>query len=771
MRTRLGILAIAAMMVLSAFPMGALGYQELELQAATDTLQVAGRDTVEQLFWRSGFGASVIGGPTIGGNAGAFSARQTLIEGLASGTTPTGARPIFIEFAQLANASYVAGTVNATDYATQRWNFTAGARTTGAATLGAGAAADAALASYLLRTNHYANGTQSPAGPYLGATGADGVLGLWNVDALIDRVSAITMYGAYNGSALGAFNLTDANLNDADGTNGWQLVPDGLGVSLSSDPEPLFQGFTAANNATGLRGTAYLILGLSEIVALSDPAGDHAWLFDSDPYDASLYNNSQALLVSIVANNDAAHWDATAMTYTNGGAGTVDTGDLALLVTALAGAEAAVGDAARPAVTAARERALTALTSLSDAFGAFPATYDVAGATVTGNWSMVSLWAQAGALEAVSSVYRTTGLVAHMKWMMKASAGLESVLFSAGSYHAVAPEPALSTFTAGAVGLTFGGLRDLALTGEEPLAIWRLVNATQWLFNAPPLMLAGATHPPVIGASFVWNATSLSYAPQVADFSSWSSLLAAYELLSIGPEFLTAVGGGVSTTESASLRLHNATASEVGATIDGLDAQIAALNGQLAALQASFDALNANVTAITDNLTLSLENESINAARIAGLQANLTTLRANLNNTVENLTTVQALFDNSSTRYGDLQKLYNESNINLTAALQNATTLAGEVNKTIDDLMYAQTAMKNQNDTLAKKTSELSYAQGTVALAALGGLVVGIAAFWFLQRFVMAPKSDAPKEPTDKKGSSKKDEEDHDNDEESEDDD
>ena len=759
MRTRLGIVAVAAMLLTTAFPVGAVLYQDVELQAATDALQTAGRDTVEQLFWRSGFGASIIGGPSNAGNAGAFTTRQTSIENLTSGTTPTGVRPIFIEFAALPNASYVAGTVNASDFATQRWNFTAGARTTGAGTLGTGAAASASLAAYLLRTNHYANGTQDIAAPLIGATSADGVLGLWMTEGLMDRLTAVTQYGAYNGSALGAFNLTDPALNDADGANGWQLVPDGLSVMLSSDPEPLFQGFSAADNATSLRGAASLILGLAEIVAYADPAGSHARLFDGNPYDATLYNKSHALLASIVANNDAAHWNAVASTYTQGG-GAQDTGDLALLVGALARAEKAVDNATRPMVAAARERALAALTSLSNAFGVFPGTYDVAGPTVTGNWSTVTLWGQAGALEAVSAVYATTGLAAHRAWMMKASAGLESALFSMDSYHAVNPEPTVSTFTAGAIGATFGALRDLSLTGEEPLAIWRIVNATQWLFTSPPLVLAGASHPPVLGSSFGWNASSQTYLPQSADFSAWGGLYAAYQMLTMGPEFLTAVGGGVSTTLRASLLLHNATASEVGASIDALDQQIATLNGQLAALQASFDALNANVTAVTDRLNLSLENESISAARIAGLQANLTTLRFQLNDTVENLTTIQQLYTNQSTLGGDLQTKYNESNINLTIALANATALASRVNVILEQAEQTRQAMLTTNATRDQQAKDLAYAQNIVGFAVLGGILAGIGLLMFLQRFVMSPRVVKNKEEPSKKGSSKDDKKD-----------
>ena len=751
MRTRLGILVVAGLLLATAVPPTAFGYQELELQAATDAVQAAGRDTVDLLFWRSGFGASMLGGPTLGGNQTAFTSRQTAIENLTGGTTPVGIRPIFLKFGALANASFAAGSVNLSDYATQRWNFTNSSRTTGAATLGTGAASGAAWAAYLLRTNHWVNGTQDPSAPLFGATPADGVLGLWMVEALSDRVSAVTMYGAYNGSALGAFNLSDPALNDNDAGNGWQLVPDALGVTLSTDPEPLFQGFSASNNATSLRGQAALILGLGEIVKLADPAGPRAALFDGDPYDASLYNASLALLRSVVANNDAAHFDAAASTYAAGSGG-VDTGDLALLVTALAAAEGAADAAAKPNITAARERALAALTSLSTPFGVFPASYNVSGSTVTGNFSTATLWAQAGALEALSTVYRTTGLQAHYAWMHKASAGLESALYSAGSYHALAPEPALSTFAADAIAVTFGALRDLALTGEEPLAVWRLVNATEWLFSAPPLVLAGATHPAVIGASFVWNATGDTYASGAKDFNSTLSLLAAYEFLTIGPEFLTAVGGGVSITERAALLLHNATASQVGASIDALDVQIAALQAQVAAIQATFDALNANVTAITDRLNLSLENETISGSRIADLQANVTSLRLQLNHTVDNLTQARELLANTSGTYGELQALYNGTNLNLTAALQNATSLAGRLNQTLADIEDIREAMETTNATREGQGKEVSRAQGVVGLAVLGGVLVGAGGLLFLQRYVMTPRVASEQPETEKKG-------------------
>ncbi len=745
-----------------------MGAQELELLAATDALQTAGRTTVESLFWRSGFGASVLGGPALGGNSAAFNSRVTAIENYTNGTTPVGVRPIFIEFASLPGAQYAPGTVNASDYGTQRWNFTNASRVTGAATLGAGAAADAQWASYLLRTNHYSNGSQSPVAPLLGANGADGVLGLWLVEALQERVAAVAAHGAYNGSALGAFNFTDPALNDNNGSNGWQVVPDSLLVTLSSDPEPLFVGFAPDNNASSLRGQALLILGLASVVELSDPSGAHSWLFDGDPYDASLYNASASLLNTVVMNAQAAHWDAAASAYTQVG-GRVETGDLALLVKALSAAEQAANASMKPAFAAARDRALTALTSLSDTFGVFAASYDVAGATVTPDLANVSLWSQAAVLEAVSSVYATTGLKANYDWMFKASAGLESALFYNGSYHASVPEPAVSTFTALAVAETVAGLRDLAATHEEPLAIYRLLNTTQELFTAPPLTLGGARAPPVVGASFGWNATGSSYIG-ATDFEAVGALFASLEFLSTGPEFLAGIGGGVFVTLRAAGLLHNATATQVGASIDALDLQIAALEGQLATLQASFDALNTNVTATTDRLNLSIENESISAARITDLQGNVTLLRTQLNQTVTNLTQTQELLGNASGKYGDLQQRFNDTNVNLTAALSNASALSGQISLIQNDLDVALMATNTTNGALATRTKDLGYAQQVVAVAVLGGMVVGAAALWFLQRFVLTPRVPGEKgaksdeEKKSDKGQRKDDDDDNDDD-------
>lgn len=751
-RTRLAILSMVGLLIASLLAPAALSFQELELQAATDSLQNAGRTTVDTVFWRSGFGASILGGPSYAGNTTAYNARVAAIEALTGGSTPTGALPLFLEFSDLAGAQYASSSVNASDFTTQRWNFTNGSRVAGAGSLGFGAAAEAAWAAYLLRTNHYpVNGTQDPDAPLIGATDGDGLLGLWLVDGLKDRLTALSLYGAYNGSALTAFNFTDPALNDDNASNGWQLVPEAMGVLLSSDVPPLFQGFSPQDSSTSIAGQAALILGLAEALELADPAGAHAALFDGDPFDASLHANARALLIAVVENAKAAHFDAAASTFTEPG-GRVDTGDLALLTFALAAAEDAVDPGLKANMTAARESALNALTSLANPNGVFPGSYDVASPAVTANWSSVTLWSQASALEATARVYSTTGLAAHYDWMFKASAGLESPLFHNGSYHAEDPEPALSTFTAGAVAATIGGLRDLALTGEEPLAIWRLVNATQWLFTAPPLTLAGAQAPPVIGANFVWNATGMAYESGGTDFGAAGALYAAYQFLTVGPEFYAAVGGGVSVTERAARLLHNATATQVGSAIDALDQQIAALQAQVAALQASFDALNDSVTNITDRLNLSLENESISAQRIVDLQANVTSLRAQLNTTLADLSVAEQILANATGNYTELESRFMNVTNNLTAALQNATTLAGRLNQTQSDLEHFHTALDTTNATLDSRSNALARAQGTLALAVVGGMVAGAVLMLFLQRYVMAPKSAAAKPDEPKKG-------------------
>ncbi len=745
LRKRLSMLSVVGLLIVSILSPAVLAYQELELQAATDSLQVAGRNTVDALFWRSGFGPSVLGGPTHAGNTTSFGARVSSFENLTGGTTPVGARPIFLEYAAQAGLKYLDPTQNASDYSTQRWNASGAALEVTAESLGTGAAAEAAWAGYLLRTNHYVNGTQAPGAPLVGATAGDGVLGLWLVDGLADRVAALSMGAAYNGSALGAFNFSDAALNDNDGTNGWQVVPARMGVNLSTDPEPLFLGFTPSDNGTTLRGQAAVILGLAEIVALADPAGAHASLFDGNPFDASLYNAARPLLVAAVGNAEASLWDATASAYSQPG-GAVQTGDLALYVEALARAESAADAAFKANATAARTRALGALTSLADAYGAFPGTYDVAGSTVTANWSTVTLATQAAALEAFASVFDATGQEAHREWMFKAGAGLESRLFWNHSYHASAPETGTPSVSALAVALTFAGLRDLALTGEEPLAVWRLVNATQRLFGAAPLTLSGAGAPPVVGRSFDWNVSSTAPLNGALDFDAAGALYASFEFLTLGPEFYASVGGGVSVTERAALVLHNATASDVGAVVDALDVQLAALAAQIGALQASFDTLSANVTNTTDRLNLSLENETIDLARIADLQANLTALRYTVENATHNESvSIDAL---ASTRrdFDNLSANFTAVAYNLTLALQNVSGRSGQLNETLAALEVQKTAMANANATIDQRSKEAAAAEGRTALGAGVAFVAGLVLMFLLQWMGILPKTRAPAE-------------------------
>ena len=758
MRKRLSRLSVVGLLIVSILSPAALSFQELELQAATDSLQVAGATTVDALFWRSGFGPSIVGGPTHAGNTTSFTARVTSYENLTGGTTPVGVRPIFLEYASQADLKYLDPTQNASDYSTQRWNRSGAALEVTAESLGWGAAAEAAWAGYLLRTNHYVNGTQAPSAPLVGATAADGVLGLWLVDGLVDRVWAIQMGAAYNGSALGAFNFTDAALNDSDPSNGWQVVPARLGVNLSNDTEPLFLGFTSVDNGTFVRGQAAIILGLAEVVAFSDPAGDHASLFDGNPFDASLHTAAQPLLVAALQNAEAALWDATASAYTQAG-GTVATGDLALYVQALARVEQAADASFKANATAARERALSALVALSDAYGAFPGSYDVSGSTVTANWSAITLASQAFALEALASVFDATGQDAHRAWMFKAGAGLESRLFWNRSYHPSAPESGTATLTAPTVASTLAGLRDLALTGEEPLAVWRLVNATQRLFGAAPLTLSGAQAPPVVGASFDWNVSSTAPLSGASDFDAAGALYASLEFLTLGPEFYASVGGGVRVTERAALVLHNTTASDVGAIVDSLDLQVATLQGQIATLQASFDALSNNITNTTDRLNLSLENESINLARIADLQANLTALRYVVENATHNESvSVDAL---ASTRrdFDNLSANFTAVAYNLTLALQNASLLAGRLNLSLNELEAQKTALKNANATIDQRSKEAASAESRTAAAAAVGLVVGLALMFFLQWLGIFPKSRSPAEP-EAKGKDAKDDKD-----------
>lgn len=743
LQKRLSMLSVVGLLLLSVLSPAALGYQELELQAATDSLQVAGRNTVDALFWRSGFGPSIVGGPTHAGNTTSFTGQLTAFENLTGGTTPLGVRPVFIEYAAQPGLRYLDPTQNASDYSTQRWNASGAPLEVTAESLGMGAAADAAWAGYLLRTNHYANGTQAPGAPLVGATASDGILGLWLVHGLVDRVAALSMGAAFNGSALGAFNFTDGALNDNDPSNGWQAVPARLGVNLSTDPEPLFQGFAPVDNGTTVRGQAAVILGLAQIVSLSNPAGAHASLFDGNPFDASLYGAARPLLVAAVENAEAALWDATASGYSQPG-GAVATGDLALYVQALARAESAADPAFKANATAARTRALSALASLSDAYGAFPGSYAVSGSTVTANWSTVTLASQAAALEAFASVFDATGLSADRAWMFKAGAALESRVFWNFSYHPVAPETGTATLSASTVAATLSGLRDLSLTGEEPLAVWRLVNATARLFAAAPLTLGGAQAPAVIGASFGWNASSTSPLGAAADFEAEGALYASLEFLTLGPEFYASVGGGVSVTERAALVLHNATSSDVGAAVDSLHLQIAALAAQISALQASFDALSGNVTNTTDRLNLSLENETIDLARIADLQANLTALRYTVENATHNESvSVEALIS-ARRDVENLSANFTAVSYNLTLALQNASGLAGRLNQTLADLETQRTAMANANATIDQRSKEAAGAEGRTAIGAAVAFLTGLVLMFFLQWLGVLPKTQPP---------------------------
>lgn len=723
-RQRVTSLVIAALFVSLIVLPAASAFEEIELQTSTDALAAASRTTVDHVFWRSGFGASVIGGPTYAGNVGALAGRTAEFEAMAAATMPNGSKPQFLEFATLDAPTYSSGAGNDSNYATQRWNFTSPWATTGAWTIGAGAAAQAAWAAKLAN-----------------ATGPDQLFALWLIEALSDRVNATRAGGAYTGSTLGAFNFSDPALNDRDPSNGWQRVPSRLTVDMSTDPEPLFQGFLPLDNSSTLGPQAALVLGLAEIMALSNPAGPNAALFDGSPFDGSLYANSRELLHTVVVNAEAYHWDSIASAYGEPDAAFVSTGDLALFLRAVAVAEKAATDADLKAnLTATRTRAATALSSLADAGGVLPGTYTIGGSTVTPDFSTVTLWGQAQSVEAFAAVYAVTGLKADGDWMFKAAAGLESRLFYQGSYHALSPEPVESTFSAQAVGATLGALRDLAVTGDEPLAVYRFGDAFANLFQSPPLTLAGAQTPPVIGASFGWNSTAVAYTP-AADFSGAGAMYAAYELISTGPEFFAAVGGGVSVTERAALVLHNATTADVGVEIDTLDQQIAALNNQIAALQGAFDALNASVTNATDRLNLSLENETISAQRIIDLQANVTALRAQLANSTVDRDVYRGTLDNMTVNLTELETRFLNLTNNLTLARQEAQRNGGLLNQTLVDLDNARTQLNTTNATLAERTRESAAAQQSLAVAMLVAAVVGIVLGLFIHRVVRLPGS------------------------------
>lgn len=712
----------------------ASGYEELELQSSTDALPALGFATVDHVFWRSSFGAPVLGGPTFAGSAAQYDAFRNQSETSTGGVFPNGALPVFIEYRAVSDPVYASGNGSDTDYSTQRWNSTSGDRVAGAASLGAGAAAQAALAQEFLGTNHEADGTQSPSGALIGASNDTGLMGLFLVQALSDRVAALAAGGAYNGSALGAFDLGDPNLTDDDPSNGWQIVPDAMVVDLGST----FQGFTAQDNASSLAGQGALILGLAEVVRLSNPTGDWGALFDGDPLDSSLYDTSRALLGAVANNARAYHWDATAGTYDEPDRASVDTGDLALFARALSVAEvAAASDAAlKDSITPLRESAVAALAMAAGTGGKYAATYTLSGSTVTPDSGNTSLWGQAQVIEAMAASYAVTGLKADFDAMLAASAGLESGLFRGGSYAAASPETGSTTYTGAAVAALVGALRDLALSGEEPLAVYRFVDAYDTLVAAPPLTLSGAQAPPIVGAAFSYNTSNATALPATG-FDALSAMLAAYEFASTGARFNLAVGGGVSITEAATLRLHAATAVELGVAFDALDQQIAALQVQLDNLQAQFDAINSTASDVEDRLNLSLENESISLARIQDLIDNVTALRAQLNQSQGSEANATALFDN-------VTKTLEETRLelaNLTEDLADAQNATSQALGALD--------LEHENRTMADQRADLTQsqlddalndrnaAQANAAFAAIAGVLAGFALFYVVNRFVM----------------------------------
>ena len=111
---------------------------------ATDGLSAAGLSTLDHVFWRSGFGASVLSGPTFAGNQGNYDAFAAQTETWSGGSVPNGALPLFLEYSAVAAPNYASGAGNDSDYATQRWNTTGASMWTGAFEIGTGAAAQAA---------------------------------------------------------------------------------------------------------------------------------------------------------------------------------------------------------------------------------------------------------------------------------------------------------------------------------------------------------------------------------------------------------------------------------------------------------------------------------------------------------------------------------------------------------------------------------------------------------------------------------------------------
>jgi hypothetical protein len=730
------------------FPL-ASAFEELELQAATDALSSQGFATVDHVFWRSSFGAPLLGGPTYAGNASEYDAFKTAAEGWSGGLTPTGALPVFLEFQSLSNPSYAGGNGSDTDFATQRWTFTNSSRVVGAPSLGAGAAAQAVWAQEFLRTNHDPDGTQSPGGALVGASNDTGLLGILMVQALKDRIAAVTAGAAFNGSSLGAFDLDDANLTDDDPANGWQRVPDTLGVSLNATL--VFQGFATNNNGSSLAGQGSLILGLAEVVRLSDPTGPWASVFDGTPFDSSLHSDASRLLAAVANNAHAYHWDAVAGTYTEPDKASVDTGDLALFARALAQAESATASNAtlKGDLGALRAKATTALASMAGVGGRYAASYRVSGATVTPDAANVSLWAQAQAIEAWAASFATTGLKADFDAGLRASGGLEAALYRAGSYAAKNPEGSSTTYSAASVAALVGALRDLSLTGAEPLAVYRFVDAYDTLVDAPPLALSAPQAPPVVGASFAYNATN-GTASASTGFNAYGALLAAYEFASTGARYYASVGGGVFVSEEASQTLHNATATQVGTAIDTLDQQLADLQGQIAALQAAFDAVNDTASDIEERYNLSLENETISQSRITDLIANVTALRAQLNASAGTAANATALYTNMSSVLNDtLLEVQNLTN--RIATLENETSrLLGDLNLERENTTEAETRAGNLQGQLDETKSERNAAQGATALAAVAGIFGGFVLFFFVNRLVLAkPLGAAPKQKAD----------------------
>jgi hypothetical protein len=391
-----------------------------------------------------------------------------------------------------------------------------------------------------------------------------------------------------------------------------------------------------------------------------------------------------------------------------------------------------------------RERALAALSAFDGPGDSYAASYTVNGSSVTADTGNASLWAQAQAVEAWSASRAVTGLESDAASVLRAFHGLEADLFRNGSFAATMPEPSASTYSGAAVAALVGALRDMALTGEEPLSVYRFVDAFDTLVDAPPLALSASQAPPIVGASFAYNASNGTAAPATG-FDAFGALLASFEFATTGARFNLDVGGGVSVTEDSALRLHNANAAGLGAAFDALDQQIADLEAQLAALQASFDAINSTASDIEERLNLSLMNETVSAARIQGMIDNVTALRAQLNQS-------QGTAANATALYANISASLNETRLevaNLTLQLaeaHNATSKAlGDLNQTRQDLTDAQESEARMAGQLDERTRERDGAQAGAALAAVFGVLGGFGLFYFVNRFVLSqPLGSAP---------------------------